>query len=85
MNILYLYAADNEENVSQGVPGKKVIKRYELILPENIELAKPAVLNIYIANPAVSNIYKVPDWTNVLQNCGDVAEPLVQAVHLRDI
>ena len=75
MNILYLYAADNEENVSQGVPGKKVIKRYELILPENIELAKEAL----------PNMYKVPDWTNVLQNCGDVAEPLVQAVHLRDI
>ena len=75
MNILYLYAADNEENVSQGVPGKKVIKRYKLILPENIELAKEAL----------PNMYKVPDWTNVLQNCGDVAEPLVQAVHLRDI
>ena len=75
MNILYLYAADNEENVSQGVPGKKVIKRYELILPENIKLAKPAV----------PNIYKVPDWTNVLQNCGNVAEPLVQVVHLRNI
>ena len=67
---MYLYAAD----VSQGVPGKKVIKRYELILPENTKLGKPAQ----------PNIYKVPDGANVLQNCGDVAEPLVQAVHLRD-